>query len=95
MVVPPDLVRRILYDGEGSFDEGHRLAAALGYVAHIVDRLALYLDVPLRWVQMYRSGWGREEVWGGVGGEGREWAALGYVAHIVDRVAVYLEVPLR
>eukprot|EP00955_Chlamydomonas_euryale_P012337 132668-Chlamydomonas_euryale.AAC.1 len=47
--VPADLLRRVLYDGEGSFDEEQRAAAALGYIAHVVDRLAAYLAVPLRY----------------------------------------------
>ena len=32
----------------GDLDEEARVAAALGYVAHIVCLLAVYLDVPLR-----------------------------------------------
>ena len=50
--IPPDLIRRILHDGPGgpgSTDEEQRIAAALGYMAHIVERLAAYLDVPLRY----------------------------------------------
>jgi hypothetical protein len=52
--IPANLVRRILHGedglgGPGSPDEEQRVAAALGYVAHIVERLAAYLDIPLRY----------------------------------------------
>lgn len=47
----PNLARRGL-EGTmgwgGDYDEEQRVAAALGYVAHIVDRLAAFLDIPLR-----------------------------------------------
>ncbi|GAX84891.1 hypothetical protein CEUSTIGMA_g12312.t1 [Chlamydomonas eustigma] len=52
--IPPQLVRLILHGedglgGPGSPDEEARMAAALGYMAHMVERLAFYLDVPLRY----------------------------------------------
>ena len=48
--LPADLVRRILHglDGQVGPDEETRIAAALGYIAHILDRLSFYLDIPLR-----------------------------------------------
>lgn len=33
---------------DGDADEEQRVAAALGYAAHAAERLAAYLDVPLR-----------------------------------------------
>ncbi|KAL6760852.1 hypothetical protein V8C86DRAFT_3024167 [Haematococcus lacustris] len=50
--LPEDLARRSLEGAvgwSGSFDEEQRVAAALGYVAHLVDALAVYLDIPLRY----------------------------------------------
>ena len=48
--IPSNLVRCILHglDGLGEADEEARIAAALGYVVHIVERLSFYLDIPLR-----------------------------------------------
>ena len=49
--ITPNIVRHILHgqDGLSSPDEDIRVAAALGYVAHIVALLSRYLDVPLRY----------------------------------------------
>ena len=49
--IPVNIVRHILHgqDGLNSPDEETRLAAALGYIAHIVSHLSRYLDVPLRY----------------------------------------------
>ncbi|KAF6258716.1 hypothetical protein COO60DRAFT_1089462 [Scenedesmus sp. NREL 46B-D3] len=39
----------------GDFDEEARVAAALGYVAHMVQLLSIYLEVPLRYPLLPRS----------------------------------------
>jgi hypothetical protein len=48
LVLNPDLAKRSMEGSvgwEGTFDEEQRAAAALGYVAHLVDRIAIYCDV--------------------------------------------------